>query len=454
MGIGGIGMSGIAELLVNMGHDVTGSDVASSVITRRLESLGARVSLGHNGRNIGHADIVVVSAAIPVENPEWTAAAEQGIPVVPRGAMLAELAAQKRTVAVVGSHGKTTTTAMVALVLETAGLDPTAVIGGRVSAFGSNARLGSGALMVVEADESDRSFLKLSPEIAVLTNIDDEHLDAYDGMADLESSFLEFSRRAAGDGCVVACIDDPRVRRVVMQVPGRVVSYAIDNESADLRPSFVELGATGSRFSVECPTGESLDIELTEPGRHNVQNALAAIGVAVALEVPTDAVVTALRSFAGADRRFQVHGEVDGVLVIDDYAHHPTEIAAVIDTARLRDPGRLRVVFQPHRYSRTLRLLGRFAEVLGGADELILAEVYPASETPIPGASAEALTGAVQQRSHVPIRRVRSLDEAVDVVVQDARPGDVVLTLGAGSIGTVAARIVVALGRRDSEGAT
>ena len=368
--------------------------------------------------------------------------------------MLAELAAQKRTIAVVGSHGKTTTTAMVALVLETAGLDPTAVIGGRVSAFGSNARLGSGALMVVEADESDRSFLKLSPEIAVLTNIDDEHLDAYDGIADLEASFLEFSRRTAGDGCLVACIDDSRVRRVVTQVPGRVVSYAIDDESADLRPSFVELGATGSRFSVVCPTGESLDIELTEPGRHNVQNALAAIGVAVALEVPTDAVATALSSFAGADRRFQVCGEVDGVLVIDDYAHHPTEIAAVIDTARLRAPGRLRVVFQPHRYSRTLRLLGRFAEVLGGADELILTEVYPASETPIPGASAEALTEAVQQRSDVPIRRVRSLDEAVDVVVQDARPGDVVLTLGAGSIGTVAARIVVALGRRDSEGAT
>ena len=447
-------MSGIAELLVNMGHEVSGSDLASSAIAKRLESLGARVSVGHDARNIGHADLVVVSTAIPAENPERMAAVEQGIPVVSRGAMLAELASVKRTIAVVGSHGKTTTTAMVALVLDTAGLDPTAVIGGRVSAFGSNARLGDGALMVVEADESDRSFLRLSPEIAVLTNIDDEHLDAYEGMADLEASFLEFSRRTAGDGCVVACTDDPRVRRMIRRVPGRVVTCAIDDESADVRASAVELGPTGSRFNVACPTGESLDVELNEPGRHNILNALAAIGVAVALEVPMAGVVVALRSFAGADRRFQVYGEVDGVLVIDDYAHHPTEIAAVIDTARLRAPGRLRVVFQPHRYSRTLRLLGQFAEVLGRADELILTEVYAASEAPIGGASAEALADAVMQTSAVPVRQVGSLDEVVDVVTRDARPGDIVLTLGAGSIGTVAKRIVDALGHRDSEGVT
>ena len=447
-------MSGIAELLVNMGHDVSGSDLTSSVITRRLESLGARFNVGHDARNVGDADLVVVSAAVPAENPEWVAAGERGIPVVPRGAMLAELARLKRTIAVAGSHGKTTTTAMVALVLDTAGLDPTAVIGGRVSAFGSNARLGAGALMVVEADESDRSFLRLSPEIAVLTNIDDEHLEAYDGMADLEASFLEFSRRAADDGCVVACTDDPRVRRLVRQVPGRVVACAIDDESADVRASSVELEPTGSRFSVALPTGQSLDVELTEPGRHNVQNALATIGVAVALVVPTDAVVLALRGFTGADRRFQIHGEVDGVLVIDDYAHHPTEIAAAIDTARLRAPRRLRVVFQPHRYSRTLRLLDRFAEVLGRADELILTEVYAASEAPIRGASAEAVADAVTQTSTVTIRRVSSLDEVVDVVVCDARPGDLVLTLGAGSIGTVPSRIMDALRRRDAGSAT
>ena len=445
-------MSGIAELLVNMGHEVSGSDLASSAVARRLESLGARVSVGHDARNLGHADLVVVSTAIPAENPERTAAVAQGIPVVSRGAMLAELAGLKRTIAVVGSHGKTTTTAMVALVLDTAGLDPTAVIGGRVSAFGSNARIGDGALMVVEADESDRSFLRLSPEIAVLTNIDDEHLEAYEGMADLEASFLEFSQRTAGDGCVVACTDDPRVRRMIRRVPGRVLTCAIDDESADVRASAVELGPTGSRFNVACPSGESLEVELNEPGRHNVLNALAAIGVAVALEVSMEAVVVALRGFAGADRRFQVCGEVDGVLVIDDYAHHPTEIAAVIDTATLRGPGRLRVVFQPHRYSRTLRLLRQFAEVLGRADELILTEVYAASEAPIDGASAEALADAVMQTSPLPVRRVSSLDEVVDVVVRDARPGDIVLTLGAGSIGTVAARIVDALGHRDREG--
>jgi UDP-N-acetylmuramate--alanine ligase len=447
-------MSGIAELLVNMGHEVSGSDLASSPIARRLESLGARVSVGHDARNISHADLVVVSTAIPVENPERTAAVEQGIPVVSRGEMLAELAGLKRTIAVVGSHGKTTTTAMVALVLDTAGLDPTAVIGGRVRAFGSNARIGDGALMVVEADESDRSFLKLSPEIAVLTNIDDEHLDAYEGMADLEASFLEFSQRTAGDGCVVACTDDPRVRRMIRQVQGRVVTCAIDDASADVRASAVELGPTGSRFNVTSPTGERVDVELNEPGRHNVLNALAAIGVAVALDVPMAGVVVALRSFTGADRRFQVHGEVDGVLVIDDYAHHPTEIAAVIDTARLRAPGRLRVVFQPHRYSRTLRLLGQFAEVLGRADELILTEVYAASEAPIGGASAEALADAVIQTSTVPVLRVRSLDEVVDVVMRDARPGDIVLILGAGSIGTVAKRMVDALSHRAGKGVT
>ena len=441
-------MSGIAELLVNMGHDVSGSDLQSSAITARLEVLGARFTQGHDARNLGDADLVVVSTAVPPENPERAAAEHRGIPIVRRGTMLAELAGLKRSVAVVGSHGKTTTTAMVALVLDAAGLDPTAVIGGRVSAFGSNARLGKGGLMVLEADESDRSFLSLSPEIAVLTNIDDEHLEAYDGMDGLEASFLTFARRTAGAGCVVACTDDPRLRRLAKQVSGRVVSYAIDDQSAVVRASAVRLEPTGSHFTGILPSSEVLDVDLTVPGRHNVQNALAAIGVALQLAVSPATIVRALRDFSGADRRFQIYGDIDGVLVIDDYAHHPTEIAAVIQTARLRTPERLRVVFQPHRYSRTHRLLDRFGVVLGTADELILTEVYAASEAPIAGVSADAVAKTVARTSDIPIRCVASLDEVVDTVARDARRGDVVLTLGAGSIGSVPARIVRALEAR------
>ncbi len=439
-------MSGIAELLVNLGYEVTGSDLSLSPITSRLESLGAECAEGHDARHVAGAELVVVSTAVPIDNPERVAAAERGIPIVSRGAMLAELTSLKRTVAVVGSHGKTTTTAMVAVVLEAAGLDPTAVIGGRLSAFGSNARLGRGDFMVVEGDESDRSFLRLSPEIAVVTNIDDEHLEAYDSMANLEAAFLRFAQRTAQRGCVVACADDSRLRRVMSQVEGRVVTYGIDDASADVRASDIHLEPTRSRFRARVSGGrhdaEGVEVSVASPGRHNVENALAAVAVGTELLVPRDTVALALAGFSGADRRFQICGEVDGVVVIDDYAHHPTEIAAVLATARLRTPGRLRVVFQPHRYSRTLRLLDRFGEVLAAADEVILTEVYAASEAPIPGATAEALAQAVARVGPVPVRRVGTLDEVAEVVTRDAQPGDVVVTLGAGSIGTVPSRIV------------
>jgi len=443
-------MSGIAELLVNLGHQVTGSDLSSSPITSRLERLGVRCEEGHDARYVAGAELVVVSTAVPADNPERVAAVDRGIQVVSRGAMLAELTSLKRTVAVVGSHGKTTTTAMVAVVLEAAGLDPTAVIGGRLSTFGSNARLGRGDFMVVEADESDRSFLRLAPEIAVLTNIDDEHLEAYDGMADLEASFLAFAQRTAKRGCVVACADDPRVCRVVGQVEGRVVTYGIDEPSAHVRASNIQLEPSRSCFRtvVSDDSHDDVDLSVASPGRHNVENALAAVSVGMELKVPADTLAHALAGFSGADRRFQVCGEIDGVVVIDDYAHHPTEIAAVLATARLRIPGRLRVVFQPHRYSRTLRLLDRFGEVLAGADELILTEVYAASEAPIPGATAGALAKAVGRFGSIPVRRVMTLDEVPKIVARDARPGDVVVTLGAGSIGTVPSRIVEALRAR------
>ena len=443
-------MSGIAELLVNLGYEVTGSDLLSSPITSRLASLGVRFAQGHDARHVAGAELVVASTAVPVDNPERVAAAELGIPVVSRGAMLAAMTRLKRTVAVVGSHGKTTTTAMVAVVLEAAELDPTAVIGGRLSTFGSNARLGRGDFMVVEADESDRSFLRLAPEIAVLTNIDDEHLDAYDGMADLEASFLVFAQRTAQRGCVVACVDDPRLRGVVSQVEGRVVTYGIDEPSADVRASEIQLEPSRSRFRavLAADGADAVDVTVASPGRHNVENALAAIAVGTELTVPHTTLAHALAGFSGADRRFQVCGEIDGVVVIDDYAHHPTEIAAVLATARLRTPGRLRIVFQPHRYSRTLRLLDRFGEVLAAADELILTRVYAASESPIAGATSEAVAQAVARFGNIPVRRVTTLAEAVEIVTRDARPGDVVVTLGAGSIGTVPSRIVDALRAR------
>ena len=451
VGIGGIGMSGIAELLFNLGYEVSGSDLRRSSLTDRLQNLGVAFHEGHHARHVDDADLVVVSTAIPPDNSERTAATQAGIPVMARGDMLAELASLKRGLAVVGSHGKTTTTAMIALVLDTAGLDPTAIIGGRVSAFGSNVRLGQGPFIVVEADESDRSFLRLSPEIAVLTNIDEEHVDAYEGMEDLEESFVEFAQRVSRNGCVVACLDDPRLKGLLPRIHGRVLTYGVDDRSAQLSGSELELGPSDSRCRVQIAIGDStteVELQLAVPGRHNVQNALAALSVGTQLGLSPDVAAAGLARFTGADRRFQVHGDVDGVVVIDDYGHHPTEISAVVSTARLRSPTRLRVVFQPHRYSRTIRLLERFGEALAAADEVILTDVYPASEAPIPGASAEAVAEAVRHVSSVPVRVVTSLDDIPAVVVADAQPGDVVVTLGAGSIGSVAPRIVEGLQRR------
>jgi UDP-N-acetylmuramate--alanine ligase len=398
------------------------------------------------------ADLVVVSAAVPTENPEREAATLVEIPVVSRGAMLAELARLKRAIVVVGSHGKTTTTAMVTVALSAGGLDPTAVIGGRLSVLGSNAWLGAGDIMVVEADESDRSFLHLAPEISVVTNIDDEHLEAYEGMDDLEASFLEFARKTPLNGWLIACADDARVRKIVAQVPERVVTYGLEDPSVDVGARDVELGPSGSRFRVvvggEDAPGSSAEVALGVPGRHNVQNALAAFAVALKLGVPGNVAAQAFSGFTGADRRFQLCGEVDGVSVVDDYAHHPTEIVAALETARLRRPHRVRVVFQPHRHTRTLRLLDRLGHALASADQLVLTQVYAASEAPIPGATSEALAEAVSRVSDVPTRLAQSLDEAVEMATEDVRPGDLIVTLGAGSIATVPARIIGVLRER------
>lgn len=448
VGVGGIGMSGIAEVLINLGYRVSGSDLMRSSITDRLQGIGLRFDTGHRAHQLGDADMVVVSSAVPTNNPECEAAKRNGIPVVRRGEMLAALAGRKRGVAIVGSHGKTTTAAMIALVLESAGLDPTAILGGQLSEFGSNVRLGQGELMVVEADESDRSFLQLSPEIAVLTNLDEEHLDVYNGMADLEDSFVTFAGQVEPNGCVVACVDDRRLRNLLPRIHCEVVSYGLEDDSAQLFAHDVTLCPSGSRSQVRVSGNNQateIELQLAVPGRHNVQNALAAVSVGLRLGVSPEIVISALAQFRGADRRLQVCGEVNGIVVVDDYGHHPTEIAAVIETVRLRAPVRVWVIFQPHRYSRTISLLERFGSALAMADAVVLTEVYAASESPISGATASAVAEAIRRVSATPVRVVTSLSEIPGIVAAEARPGDVVVTLGAGSIGTVPQRIVDAL---------
>lgn len=451
VGIGGIGMSGIAELLQGAGYEVSGSDLAASPATARLRAAGIRVAEGHAAAHVDVPDVVVVSSAVPPDNPELAEAERRRIPIVGRGRMLAELTKRKRAVAVAGSHGKTTTTSMVALVLEAGGLDPTAVVGGVVGAFGGNARRGSGPFMVVEADESDRSFLQLAPEIAVLTNVDHEHLEAYEGIAGLVRGVETFAASVPENGCVVACADDARVARIAACCPRPVVTYGLDVPSASVQADRVDLGADGSRARVKATVrgrpGE-VDLQLAVPGRHNLLNALAAIGVGAWLDIDPRTAADALRRFTGVERRYSRYPVSAGIEIIDDYAHHPTEIQAVLETARLAAPERLLVVFQPHRYSRTARLLDRFGQVLGRADSLLLTEVYAAGETRVEGVDAAAVAQAVRRHSAVPIEIADSLEDAASRVAAAARSGDLIVVLGAGSIGRLAPRIVGLLERR------
>ncbi|MCX6550327.1 MAG: UDP-N-acetylmuramate--L-alanine ligase [Acidobacteria bacterium] len=462
VGIGGIGMSGIAELLANLGYAISGTDLKTSEVTDRLQTLGVRVARGHEARHVGDADVVVYSSAVRADNPEIVEAHRRRIPVIPRAEMLAELMRLRTGIAIAGAHGKTTTTSMVALVLERAGLDPTAVIGGRLSAFGSNARLGRGQYMVVEADESDRSFLRLTPSFAVITNIDQEHLEAYRDFDDLCQAFLDFANKVPFYGAVVACLDDPHVRALVPRMTRRVITYGIDAESADLRGVDVSqdkdlwrcrvVPGPGLRDAVglrEAPPATLCTLRLPIPGRHNIQNALAAVALGLELGVDLAAVTGALEMFRGADRRFQRLGEAAGVLVIDDYGHHPTEIRAVLEAARASLGRRLVVAFQPHRYTRTERLLDRFGPALAEADELVLTDIYAAGEAPIPGVTLETLAAAIRPYFDGRLHIVRTVDEAVATVVELVRPGDAVLTLGAGSIGTAGPRVLAALAGRE-----
>ena len=454
VGIGGIGMSGIAELLANLGYEVSGSDAKRSDVTDRLEKLGARVFIGHQADNVGTADVVVVSSAIRRDNPEVAEAMRRRIPVIPRAEMLAELMRLRYGIAVAGAHGKTTTTSMIALVLERAGLDPTAVIGGRLSAFGSNARLGRGEFMVVEADESDRSFLKLSPAIAVITNLDREHMESYGTWENLQQAFVDFANKVPFYGAVVACVDDEPVRTIVPRITRRVIGYGFEQQDgisgARITGSGLVLEAFASRATVtlrgvggdEERLGE---LRLNVPGRHNMLNALAAVAVAHELGVPFARIASALGEFRGAERRFQLRGEERGVMVVDDYGHHPTEIAAVIAAARAGIDRRVIVVFQPHRYTRTEQLMPEFANALRAADRIVLTDIYPAGEPPIAGVTIEALADAVRAVAPDRVAVVKGIDELPERVASMVRSGDLVITLGAGSITTVADRILAAL---------
>jgi UDP-N-acetylmuramate--alanine ligase len=453
VGIGGSGMSGIAELLANLGYEVTGSDAKRSEVTDRLEHLGLRLWIGHEAAHVGAADVVVVSSAIAADNPEVADARRRAVPVIPRAEMLAELMRLRYGIAIAGAHGKTTTTSMVALVLERAGLDPTAVIGGRLSAFGSNARLGRGEYMVVEADESDRSFLKLSPSIALITNIDREHMESYGDWENLQHAFAEFANKVPFYGAVVACTDDAPVRELLPRLTRRVITYALSDRPADITGLGMRLEAFGASCDVlHRPAGgattELGPIRIKVPGRHNLLNALGAIAVGLETGIPFAKIAGALAEFEGAERRFQMRGEEKGVMVVDDYGHHPTEIAAVIAAARAGIDRRVVVVFQPHRYSRTSQLMREFGLALGAADEVVLTDIYPAGESPIPGVTTERLAEAVREVASCPVHVVKSLEALPQAVSALSRSGDLVVTLGAGSIGTVGDRILEAIRAR------
>jgi len=451
IGIGGVGMSGIAEVLHNLGYTVSGSDRAASPTARRLQGLGITVHIGHAAANVGDADVVVTSSAIPRDNPELLAAREARIPLVPRAEMLGELMRFRRGVAIAGTHGKTTTTSLTASVLAEAGYDPTFVIGGQLNAAGANARLGTGQYLVAEADESDGSFLLLSPIVAAVTNIDADHLENYGGdFAQVKKAFADFLHRLPFYGLAVLCIDDPEVAELARHTTRRVMTYGIEAEGADVRASALRQSGFEMHFDLHLPgRDDALPVMLNLPGRHNVLNALAAATIGWQLGVEAEAIVRALGRFQGVGRRFHRRGEIaldqGTALLVDDYGHHPRELAAVFAAARGGWPGRRLVVgFQPHRYSRTRDLMDDFANVLAEVDVLVLADVYAAGETPIAGADGRALARAVRARGKVDPVLVEHPREFRDTLPALLRDGDLLLLMGAGDIGAVAVELAQA----------
>ena len=443
VGIGGIGMSGIAEILLNLGMKVSGSDLRRGPVTDRLAQLGATIYEGHEAAHVVGATVVVASSAVSSSNPEVREAQARKIPVIQRAEMLAELMRLKYGIAIAGMHGKTTTTSMVASVLGAGGLDPTVVVGGRVDALGSNARLGTTQYLVAEADESDRSFLKLSPILAVVTNLDREHMDCYRDMADVEHAFLAFMDKVPFYGAVTACIDNPQLAAILPSVRRRVFTYGVSTEAA-YRLEFLDtVPGSYSRFLVSTSKGPLGPFELHVPGRHNVLNATAAVAIAHQLEVSPEKIAEGLNHFRGVDRRFQQRGQARGVTVVDDYGHHPTEIRATLAAARECDYRRILVVFQPHRYSRTHDLIEEFGGAFQDAETVIVLPIYAASEDPIPGVTAESLASRIKGPR---VQYVPDFAAAVAAVAAEAREGDLILTLGAGSVSQLAPQILAALG--------
>src|SRR5271163_1233138 len=447
IGIGGIGMSGIAEILLTMGYSVSGSDLRRSAVTDRLVGMGARIFEGHAAANAAASDVVVTSSAVSKTNPEVVEARQRKIPVIQRAEMLAELMRLKYGIAVAGMHGKTTTTSMIATVLAAGGLDPTVVVGGRVDALGSNARLGKSQYLVAEADESDRSFLRLSPILAVVTNLDREHMDCYRDMADVEQSFVEFMDKVPFYGATTACLDNELLAAVLARVRRRVLTYGTNSKADFVVRSLPGLTSDGdaqirSRFEVVFGGQVLGPFELHVPGRHNVLNAAAAVAIATQLELAPDQIAQGLRDFRGVDRRFQLKGCVRGVAVIDDYGHHPTEIVATLNAARECGYKKLHVIFQPHRYSRTRDLLAEFTTAFDEADSVQVLDIYAASEEPIEGVTAQALVAAIGRDS---VEYAASFEGAAVHAAALAAEGDAVLTLGAGSVSQVAATVVARL---------
>jgi len=457
VGIGGVGMSGIAEVLINLGYKVSGSDLKRSPVTQRLQGLGAVIFEGHKPENISGAEVVVTSSAVADDNPEVLEAHARHIPVIPRAEMLSELMRLKYGIAVAGMHGKTTTTSMIAAVLAAGGLDPTVVVGGRVDAMGSNARLGKSQYLVAEADESDRSFLKLSPILAVVTNIDREHMDCYRNMRDIKRTFLEFMDRVPFYGTVVACNDDPTLRGVLRHAHRRTVTYGT-RRGSDLRIA-METPRPGnghyrteSRFRVNFRGRDLGEFVLHVPGNHNVLNATAAIAVGVGLDITPETIRAALATFQGVDRRFQLCGQVSGIFVVDDYGHHPTEIKATLAAARQCGYRRIHVVLQPHRYTRTLALAEEFSAAFNDADSLLILDIYAASEQPIEGVNSPNLVARIQQAGKSAAAYAPSFQDAVASVTSAAQEGDMILTLGAGNIAQLAPLILAKLESRQGVG--
>ncbi len=451
VGIGGIGMSGIAEVLQNLGYKVSGSDLRTSSITERLARLGVTIFQGHRAENVFGTEVVVTSSAIAAENPEVEEARKQHIPVIQRAEMLSELMRLKYGIAVAGMHGKTTTTSMIAAVLAGGELDPTVVVGGRVDAMGSNARLGKSQYLVAEADESDRSFLRLSPILSVVTNIDREHMDCYRTMRNVKNAFLEFMDRVPFYGMVVACNDDVQLRRLLPQVRRRTLTYGTRRGSDFLvkpgKPSFSPGSTMPSNPFRASYRGEELgEFRLQVPGTHNLLNAAAAIAVGIGLDIEIGKIRSALEGFRGVDRRFQLRGKAAGVSVVDDYGHHPTEIRATLSAARQCGFKRIHVVFQPHRYTRTRDLMDEFATAFDDADSLVLLDIYPASEPPIEGITSEALLAKIAAKRASAVYYAKTFDDVLTSVASSAREGDMVLTLGAGSVSQLGPMILEKLG--------